>query len=328
MSEIYLLLSVIAAALPVLCYLVFVWWLDRYEREPLWLVGLTFFYGATGAIFLGVYASAMAMALLAHAGVSTDMSVTAGLIAPLCEEPAKGLFLLGLLVGKNFDNTTDGLVYGAAVGLGFAMTENFFYFLGPYSAGDVEAWTQLVVIRGLFSALMHASASATLGATLGYFRYRNNFLQWVGAPALGLAVAICIHAAFNNLLTLTVRTGDEQWSVLALAIVPVIVAVLFAVTQLALFAEHKMIQRELEHEAYAGVLPYSHALIIPFAGKRKKDGWLPPNLDKAEYIKTATLLAFRRHQARLRGTDTGSKNREIHALRMKLTGMLERARMG
>ena len=63
------------------------------------------------------------------------------MIAPLIEEPAKALCLLALYRSREFDNATDGFVYGAAAGLGFGMTENFFYFGGPKEFVEIlEAW--------------------------------------------------------------------------------------------------------------------------------------------------------------------------------------------
>jgi len=227
-----------------------------------------------------------------------------------------------LLLGRHFDNTTDGLVYGSATGLGFAMTENFFYFLDPYHAGDYEAWKSLVMVRVLFSALMHCTASAALGAVLGRYRFRSVVQQWVLAPLLGLLIAISIHAAFNGLLMATVETGDEVYGMAALVLVPALVVLLFMVIQFSLAAEHQVIKRELLEEARAGVLPFEHAAIIPYVRRRRGDHWLPPGVDKDAYVKAATLLAFRRHQARLRGHATGSANPEIHALRLELFAML------
>src|SRR5690606_36679790 len=132
------------------------------------------------------------------------------------------LMLFLLLTGRNFDNTTDGLVYGAATGLGFAMTENFLYLMGPYQAGDVEGWTQLVLIRGSFTALMHCAASATLGAVLGRYRYQSTTRQWVLAPLLGLRLAMLLHSALYLLVTLTAETGAAWYGLTALGIVPVV----------------------------------------------------------------------------------------------------------
>ena len=39
------------------------------------------------------------------------------------------MLLLFLLVRNEFDNVLDGVVYGAVIGFGFAMTENTLYFI-------------------------------------------------------------------------------------------------------------------------------------------------------------------------------------------------------
>lgn len=327
-SDFILLLSVVAAALPATAYLAFIWWLDRYEREPFLAVALTFVWGATVAIALALVGSELLLGVLQSAQVSVDFAVTATLVAPLAEEPAKALVLLFLLLGRNFDNTTDGLVYGAATGLGFAMTENFLYFASAAAQGDQAQWQQLVLIRGSFTALMHCAASASFGAMLGRLRYRRAMLQWGVAPLLGCVVSMAIHGAFNGLLSATVSTGDAHYSIAALGIVPVVGLLLFVITQLALHAEHRMLQRELEDEAQAGVLPIEHARIIPYLRRRRQPGWLPPGINRNEYTRTATVLAFRRHQARLQGLPIGAQNVEIQRLRLKLHTMLDSAAAG
>ena len=46
------LLAVALATFLILGYVLFIWWLDRYEREPIWLVGLTFLWGGLGGTCL------------------------------------------------------------------------------------------------------------------------------------------------------------------------------------------------------------------------------------------------------------------------------------
>ena len=147
----------------------------------------------TGGQFVGQTWDFVAVAFDAD-----DLMSQAAFIAPAVEEPAKAVILLGLLASKHFDNTTDGLVYGATVGLGFAMTENYLYFERAHDMGGVDGWTTVVITRSLFSALMHCAASATFGAALGMFRYRGNVKQWVVGPLLGYALAFIIHAFFNG----------------------------------------------------------------------------------------------------------------------------------
>ena len=70
--------------------------------------------------------------------VLTTLIAAVLMIAPIVEEIAKALFLLYIISKKDFDNITDGLVYGAAIGLGFGMSENIFYFV-TYGT-TVENW--------------------------------------------------------------------------------------------------------------------------------------------------------------------------------------------
>ena len=327
MSEVYLALTVAAAAVPALIYLVIIWLFDRYEREPLLTVIGVFAYGATAGVFLSLLASGFLLVLLtpileSHMPVET---LSAVIVAPLAEEPGKASVLLILLLGREFDNTTDGLVYGAAAGLGFAMTENFFYFLDPYQAGDVDRWAQMIMIRASFSALLHCSASALFGAMLGRFRFHGFFKQWVVAPILGYLFAASLHAFFNGMLVYSSFAGEESFSFFSFGAVILVGVVLTIITQLALMTEHRMMKKELMEEANNGVLPAEHASIIPYWSKRRRKNWLPKHVDRDSYIETATELAFRRHQARLKKLPDNSQNSEIHRLRLKLNQILGKA---
>nr|WP_257911002.1 PrsW family intramembrane metalloprotease [Janibacter limosus] len=58
--------------------------------------------------------------------------LTAVISAPLVEETTKGAFLLvmWLLMRREFNGLTDGIVYAGIVAAGFAFTENIQYFAG------------------------------------------------------------------------------------------------------------------------------------------------------------------------------------------------------
>src|SRR5262245_22628438 len=99
-------------------FLALVWWLDRYDREPVWLVVAVFLWGAVGAVVPAILFSAAielsANAALATVGLpQTDTWFTPVIVAPLVEEPCKAAILLLLLRNRHFDNMTDGFVYGA-----------------------------------------------------------------------------------------------------------------------------------------------------------------------------------------------------------------------
>ena len=83
-------LSALAAALPVVFYLIVIWWFDRYEREPWWLVLLTFIYGAIGAILLGVILSLTVITMLANVAAAPGVPVSAPVAVLNCAQV--GLF--------------------------------------------------------------------------------------------------------------------------------------------------------------------------------------------------------------------------------------------
>ena len=64
-----ILLSVLAAGVPMIGYLLLMRWLDRYEREPLGLVAAAFAWGAMGAIAISILGS---LILLLPLGMATD----------------------------------------------------------------------------------------------------------------------------------------------------------------------------------------------------------------------------------------------------------------
>jgi hypothetical protein len=244
-------------------------------------------------------------------------AVTATFVAPLVEEPSKAVFLLIVALSAQFDNTTDGFVYGAAVGLGFGMTENFLYFVDVGSTGDFFAWAGTVVVRTLYSALMHACATSVVGATLGFAKFRSWGFKLVLVP-VGLAVAMGIHALWNGLLSLDGLLGaDGSFAVLDFLLFPLEFAGLFVTLQICLWTERSMIIRELTDEAERGLLPLDHVPILASTIKRGRRGWLPPGVSQSAYVKTATTLAFRKHQARAKPELQG----DVDVLREKLRAL-------
>jgi RsiW-degrading membrane proteinase PrsW (M82 family) len=294
---ILLFLSVFAASIPMLLFLVTIWWLDRYDREPVWLVGLTFLWGAIGAIIGALVTGFPSMAILTYAvGPETASTVSPVIIAPLTEEVTKAMILFLVVRSRHFDNVTDGFVYGAAAGLGFGMTENFLYFQGSISGG-VESWIQVVVIRTLFSAVMHATATATVGASIGAARFRP-IPQQIVIIGTGFALAMGMHALWNGLIVASLELDEAMVHLANFAILPVEVIVVLTVFLLSVHSEKRLIRRHLLVEARAGLLPPAHAQILTSMLKRSKSGWLEAGIPQGLYVKTATRLAFKMDQAR------------------------------
>ncbi len=195
-----LLPSFLAAILPTIFLVWLIWLGDRYEREPTGLLIAAFVWGALPAIFVALLAELIAGAPF---GTETlgDSLVQAAMIAPPVEELVKGLALLGLVrfARMEIDDTLDGIVYGALVGAGFAMTENFFYFLAAESARGL-LWT--VLLRAFVFGLNHIFYTAIFGAAVGYAVSVRNKGGARLIMLLGLMLAMMAHAFHNFSVTL------------------------------------------------------------------------------------------------------------------------------
>lgn len=288
---------VLASTAVLLAYLVFIWWLDRYEREPLWLVGLVFGWGATIGIGCGCAINTTVLApfkTVLSAGAS--MGLAAIVVAPVTEEITKGLVFVPLVWTDHFDNETDGLIYGAATGLGFAAVENILYFTKFVASPEISAagLVGMAVVRTLFTAVMHCISGAIFGMSVGYARHRDIDFKWLIFPGIGYVLAVANHSIWNTASVLSNLHSGFQLA--GIGLVAVASLVLFGLTQYSLKREHDVIRKFLHREAERGLLPDAHADIIPYWTKRRRDDWLDDRVDREAYVEAATLLAFRRHQ--------------------------------
>jgi RsiW-degrading membrane proteinase PrsW (M82 family) len=305
-------LSVLFAVVPMLSLLWLVWWLDRYDREPVRLVVATFLWGATGAVALGLLsASALRLVFVPEADVLSFVPVA--VLGPISEEVAKAAIFLWLLRSRHFDNATDGFVYGAASGLGFAMTENALYF-STVGAAAPEFFATVVVGRTLFSAGGHLCATSVFGAIVGHVRFRPLMARRVATVA-ALALASLAHGTFNAL-----ALYDKAFFLL----IPLEYTVVFAVFWGGLRAERHQLRRELDGEASDGLIPRSHISVLCSYRRRSKAGWLGVGIDRERYVIACSRLAMRKHQ--LRYADDRWRSRyafEASALRAEIREMLE-----
>ncbi|MDQ2652705.1 MAG: PrsW family intramembrane metalloprotease [Chloroflexota bacterium] len=306
-----LLLSVIASSIPAAFYAGVILRLDRYESEPTRVVAACFAWGAIGAILLSIIASLIFEDVVADLiGPEFAPGLTIVFGAPLIEETAKGIALLAvLLIARDeFDSTLDGLVYGALVGAGFAMTENILYFGQTYLEGGLGPFGTLVVARAVFGGLAHPAYTAVTGAALGWARsqYGRGWRRFV-VPVLGWAGAVALHMAWNGGLTLTENwLGDpgilELVAVQAMIVLVPAVLVLYVVARLSHRHELEILRRELRPEVEQGTISESEYRLITDDARRKETlaiaksrGGRALRGQQLAFFHTAGDLAFRRH---------------------------------
>ncbi|MEW6195899.1 MAG: PrsW family intramembrane metalloprotease [Bacteroidota bacterium] len=285
--------SFFAAIIPMLTYLIFIWRMDKYEREPLTFVFVHFIWGAIGAIALGIVGSFM---LTDISGVSEEYSgmlIQTVIFAPVAEEIAKGIFLLFTINSRRFDNLTDGLVYGGAIGLGFGMTENFTYFI---SYGDTMiGWLFLVIIRSGFSAVMHCISTATFGAFLGVAKFTDSKYKAI-LPFIGLVLAIFYHFMWN------LSVSFDETYLYGLLFMIVLITMFVLVFKYSVEHEKRIITKELYEESSFNIIPKEFIPIIS-SHLRLRKGWIDEAIRK-QYFRTAIKLAFAKMKSKkARGYD-------------------------
>lgn len=231
------------ALLQAVLVLLLIRFLDLYEREPISIVFTMFFWGAIGAAIL---ASIGNVALENSLSEEVDVVFGAMISAPIVEELAKGLALVAAFVASRwaarrfgvfeFDGPTDGIVYGAAIGIGFAFTEDLYYFFRVAQQSDLASALGVYVDRRDFfgpAMLRHAIWTATFGAGLGLATWSTRTRWRIGFPLIGLALAMLMHAVNNGLVNgvLTIEYGFQTTFDFLTVGVPVSLADQMAATQ-------------------------------------------------------------------------------------------------
>jgi protease PrsW len=201
------LVSLFFGFVPMLLFAGFIYWLDRYEKEPRLLLGVVFIWGAViaagGAFLLNTFFGA-SFYILTESETLTNLTV-GSMIAPIVEEILKGLAVLIIffLFRHEFDSILDGIIYAAIVALGFAATENTYYI---YQFGYLEnGWPgffSLVFIRVVLVGWQHPFYTAFFGIGLARARLSRRRRHMILYPLLGLFLAMLTHSLHNTIAEL------------------------------------------------------------------------------------------------------------------------------
>jgi len=192
------------ALLPVPLLVAVVLWMDRLEPEPRGNLAFAFGWGAGIAALAALIINTADLEYVTQPalGATTGEYVTATFGAPVVEETLKGLVIIGLLWRRRaeFDGPTDGVIYAAMVGLGFAMIENVGYYIDALVSpvrGGIALLGYTFVLRGLVSPLLHPIFTSMTGLGVAYSASRRHGAPW--AVALGLFAAMVLHGTWNGL---------------------------------------------------------------------------------------------------------------------------------
>src|SRR3984885_2352534 len=207
------------ALLPVPFLVGIVLLLDRLEPEPRANLVLAFAWGAGVAALLAAVINTAGLVFITQPalGNSTGEYVSATFGAPVVEESLKGLILIILLWRRRqeLDGPTDGIIYAAMVGLGFAMTENLGYYIDALvrpEVGGVKLLGMTFVLRGVLSPFAHPIFTSMTGIGVAYAATHRHG-RW--AIGVGLLAAMLLHGLWNALTALGLAGLAIAYPVLA-----------------------------------------------------------------------------------------------------------------
>jgi len=127
--------------------------------------------------------------------IQTYLHATFEVAAP--EEAAK-LFVLVFFCSRfiAYDHPMEGVVYGAAVGLGFAAYENLFYL-----ANNLDHWKAIAIMRGLLTVPEHGALGVIIGIYVAWARFgdkrRHGRSFRIKSYFIGWGIATALHGLFD-----------------------------------------------------------------------------------------------------------------------------------
>jgi len=316
-----LLVAVLAGVVPALVYVGAIYWVDRYEKEPKRLLAAAFVWGAIPALTLALAVELFFRLPPDLIGPHALEAVRLGLIAPVLQETLKGaaVVFIARRYRREFDNILDGVIYGATVGFGFAMTGNLISYLGSFLVWGFDGLSPGVFAEGLVHGMNQAVYTATFGAGLGFARLAHTRWQRRAVPVGGFLLAATTHALHNllarNLLGLNFAT------VAATGAGVILVGV---IAGWSLVRQQRCLRMELEGQI-PGVL--YRTMVTPGARARAQwralwtggvDAWRQTR----RLHQLCAELAFKKTQRRRRPEES-ELTQEIEQLRQEIDALLE-----
>lgn len=326
-----LLAAILLAFIPALFYAWITYWMDRYEKEPLMLLGGVFIWGAVvaagGAYILNTIFGVAVFAVTADPFL-TDFA-TGSFSAPLVEESLKGLavLLVFLVFRQEFDSVLDGIVYASITALGFAATENALYM---YQFGYVEdGWGGLwfiFLLRVVLGAWNHATYTAFTGIGLAAARLSRHAFARLLLPIGGFSVSLFTHFLHNTIATLAQAEGSLF---LLLAVDWLGWLFIFGIMAWAIRRERMWIRSHLKQEVQSGLISAQQYAVASSPVQRSRASL--SGLKTGQYRSTkqfyqyCTELAYKKQQIARLGSSRGNTFEDVEKLRNQIAQLAPKA---
>ena len=198
--KINLLLLAIA---PTIACILWIYLKDRYDKEPIMILGRFFILGTFISI-IAITVENFLMKINIFEGYSNLIYISF-IVAALTEEGLKGLVLIpNLLKEKKFNEKLDGIIYSIFLSLGFATIENIIYILFE----DSQTAFEVGIIRAVISVPAHIMFAITMGYYVSKYKFSNKSIKKREYLIMSILVPILLHGSFDFILMI-----EYRWSI-------------------------------------------------------------------------------------------------------------------
>jgi RsiW-degrading membrane proteinase PrsW (M82 family) len=186
----YLLLLALAPAILLMLY---VYFRDKYEKEPIALILKGIALGAIIIFPVGVVENSLTRLGAGLAGIP-KAAYDGFVVAALTEEIFKfGAVFMLVWRSRHFNEKFDGIVYAVSISLGFAAIENLFYVFSNHS-------TSVGILRAFTAVPGHT----VFGIVMGFYMGLARFSTLSKSKYLLLAIVFpCLFHGFYDFLLLS-----------------------------------------------------------------------------------------------------------------------------
>jgi protease PrsW len=199
------LVGLLLALLPIPLLVLLILYLDRLEPEPRALLAAIFGAGAGIAVITALLGRALHTAVITtpelapHASISAAVPAGPAIGGAVLAETLNGLVLLALLASRRteIDGVEDGVVYGSAIGLGFALVANVYGYAVAWNAG-AGAVAEEFARRGVFGPVFQAMFTSLIGLGVAYAAARPRVGGRGAAIGAGWLAAVALAALWNH----------------------------------------------------------------------------------------------------------------------------------
>ena len=179
------------AIAPGIAIALFIYFRDKYEKEPFGLLLKCFFAGFFVVVPVILIEEFLISTIVLEPTI-LHTAVDNFLFVGFTEEFCKYFCLYKIAYSKpDFNEPFDGIVYAVMVSMGFATSENIMYV--------VDGGISVAILR-IFSAVpAHASFGVLMGYFVGLSKFRKHHVPYL---IIGLSIATIFHGVYDFFLSI------------------------------------------------------------------------------------------------------------------------------